>query len=385
MPPNTSILSQADTVESPQGSSRRVVLDGLRFLTAGLIVLFHYQSEGPRSLTGFSPLFQRGYLATDFFLILSAYVLGRAYGRKVLSGAVSDERFLAKRLLRVWPAHIIVLAAFAAVVGLSATIGLTTHDPAQLQWSNLPAQALLIHAWGLDLGAGWNLPTWSLSALVVCYAAFPSLWRKLSRVSGALLLFGGGVAVIWAANGLSQSLYGRVLYDLPFNLGVLRALPLFAFGACIARASELNWPSERLAPVMAVVAGVMVIGLQFVGRFDLLSMILLGVLIAAGGVIRAPRGASFAALAGRISFALYITHILVAMVWFRLTHIVIEGLHLSEPVQWALWAMAFPLAVATALAFERWIDSPVQAVVNRWADRLTFRRSATVASEAAPR
>lgn len=385
MPLRPPIPSQAETAEPQPGSSRRVVLDSLRFLTAGLIVLFHYQSEGPRSLEGFSPLFQRGYLATDFFLILSAYVLGRAYGRKVLSGAVSDERFLAKRVLRVWPAHLIVLAAFAVVVGLSSTVGLTTHDPAQLEWRNLPAQALLIHAWGLDLGAGWNLPTWSLSALVVCYAAFPTLWRKLSRVSGALLLFGGGVAVIWAANGFSQSLYGRALYDLPFNLGVLRALPLFAFGACIARASELNWPSERLAPVVAVVAGVMVTGLQFVGRFDLLSMILLGLLIAAGGAIRVPQGGAVAALAGRISFALYITHILVAMIWFRLTHIVIARLDLSEPTQWALWALAFPLAVATAFAFERWIDSPIQAVVTHWADRLTFRRAPQVAREAAPR
>lgn len=385
MPPNALTLSRAETVDPSQGASRRVVLDVLRFLTAALIVLFHYQSEGPRSLAGASPLFQRGYLATDFFLILSAYVLGRAYGRKVLSGAISDERFLAKRVLRVWPAHIIVLAAFVLVAGLSATVGLTAHDPTHFQWRNLPAQALLIHAWGLDLGAGWNLPTWSLSALVICYAAFPTLWRKLSRVTEAVALFIGGVVVIWAANMFSQGLYGRVLYDLPFNLGVLRALPLFAFGAFIARASELNWPSERLAPAIAVVAGVMVMGLQFVGRYDLLSVILLGLLIAAGGVIQFPRGAPIAALASRISFALYITHILVAMVWFRATRLVIVRLDLPEAAQWLLWALAFPVAVATALAFERWIDSPVQVVVNRWADRLTLRRPVSRVGETAPR
>lgn len=362
-------MSQTETRSFDRGASRSVVLDFLRFLAAGLVVVFHYQSEGPWPLSRLSPMFLRGYIATDFFLILSGYVLGRAYGRKVRAGAISDEQFLLKRVLRVWPAHLVVLVAFVAVILLSAAAGLAARNPSQFGWSDLFGQAALIQAWGLNIGGGWNVPSWSLSALVVCYAAFPTLWRKLDRVNRGLLLFVGGLVAIWSADLLSRALYGRALYDLPFNLGVLRALPLFAFGACIARADELDWLPGRWAAWLALAAGLLVVALQGFGRFDLMSMALLGLLIGAGGAVRTHRGAAIAAQAGRISFALYITHIFVAMIWFHAIRIVVEHAHPPEWMQWSLWTLALPLAVATAVAFERFVDRPLQRVVGRLQDR----------------
>lgn len=373
MTTKTANVSQTETAPPPRDHSRSVVLDYLRFLAAGLVVVFHYQSEGPWPLSRLSPVFLRGYIATDFFLILSGYVLGRAYGRKVAAGTISDEQFLLRRVLRIWPAHLVMLAAFAAVVGVSAALGMAAHNPAQFRWTDLPGQALLVHAWGLNTGAGWNLPTWSLSALVVCYAAFPTLWRRLGRVEAGVLLFAGGLAVVWSANLLSRSLYGRVIYDLSFNLGVVRALPLFVFGACIARAGELDWPPGRWAPWLALAAGLLVAVLQALGRFDLVSLALLGVLIGAGGAVRTHRGAAIAARAGQISFALYITHIFVAMAWFHAIRFVVAHIHPPEWIQWSLWLLALPMAVATALAFERFVDQPLQRAVARLLARRPWR------------
>lgn len=345
--------------------SRSVVLDGLRFLASGLIVLYHYQSEGPAPLGHLSPLFARGYLATDFFLILSGYVLGRAYGRKVAAGEVGDGAFLRKRVLRVWPAHLVMLAAFAALIAASTGLGLPAPKTGAFRWTDLPGQALLVHAWGLNTGSGWNLPTWSLSALVVCYAVFPTLWRALARIKSGAVLFLGGLALIWIADQACRPLFGAALYDLSFNLGVVRALPLFAFGVAIARADALGWFSERGAAALAIAAGVLALAIQHLGRFDLASVALLGLLVGAGGAVRTAHGAALATQAGRISFALYITHIFVAAVWFHAARFAADRWDLPPWIQWSLWVLAFPAALATAVVFERWVDRPLQALVTR--------------------
>jgi len=173
------------------GKNRSAALDFLRFAAAVLVVLYHYQSEGPFPLAQLSPIFLRGYLVTDLFLILSGYVLGRAYGRQLAATAISDEQFLLRRVLRIWPAHLAILTAFAALVFAAGLAGRPPSQPQDFMWGEFPAQALLIHAWS-GHGGGWNLPTWTLSALVICYAAFPKLWRRLSGVGDGLLLFVGG-------------------------------------------------------------------------------------------------------------------------------------------------------------------------------------------------
>lgn len=356
-----------------------MVLDALRFLAAALVVLYHYQSEGPSPLERLNPALLRGYLATDFFLMLSGYVLGRAYGRKVAAGAVGDASFLLRRILRIWPAHLAMLAAFAALIAASARIGLPMNAET-FRWANLPGQALLIHAWGLNTGSGWNLPTWSLSALIVCYAAFPTLWRKLARIEVGAWLFLGGLAVVWSADLVSQGVYGRALYDLPFNFGVLRALPLFTFGACIARAGELEWFPSRWAVWLAIAAGLLVTLLQGFGRFDLMSLALLGLLIGAGGAVRTARGATLAARAGQISFALYITHIFVATIWFHGARLIVARYHPPLWAQWGLWALALPVAVGTAIAFERFVDQPLQKAIARLRGARRSRASAELAA-----
>lgn len=352
-------------------ASRNALLDGLRFAAALLIVVYHYASEGPRSLEPLSPLFERGYLATDFFLMLSGYVLGRAYGGKVAGGEVSDGAFLTRRLGRIWPAHLVMLAAFAGVVGAAGLLGLPAHHAERYQWADLLTQAALLHAWGLPGGGGWNLPTWSLSALVLCYAAFPSLWRRLGAATAGGGLFLAGLILVGLADLGVRAALGRGLYDLPFQMGVIRALPLFVLGVLTARAAELGWPAPAGARLLALTCGAGVFVLQLAGRYDGLSVTLLALLIAAAGQVRLTQGARPLNQAAQIAFALYITHIFTGMLWFNAVRAVSARFGLSEAVQWGLWSLVFPLAVGAAWAFDRLVDQPLQARLNRW---LTGRR-----------
>jgi peptidoglycan/LPS O-acetylase OafA/YrhL len=361
--PSGSELRSAAMGRGPDRAPRSALLDMLRFAAAGLIVLYHYRFDGPIKLDVFSPLFDRGYLATDFFLILSGYVLGRAYGRQIAVGKVSDEQFLLRRILRVWPAHVLMLVVFAALIFAAERAGRAPHNAAQLQWRDWPAQLILIQAWGFNLGEGWNVPTWTLSALMVCYAAFPTLWRRTLGDWPAASLLVIGLAVLAGADLVSEGVYGQGVFDLPSNLGVLRALPLFTFGALVARASEAGWPFRRwaLAQTLAAFAGFC--ALQATGKYDLASMALLGVMIGAAGEVPARGPAHLAAQAAKVSFALYITHIFVATLWFNFIHAVDARFHPPLWEQWGLWGMAFPAALITAVAFERWADRPLQAGV----------------------
>lgn len=356
--------SPSGTIPARNGTSRSVALDFLRFAAAGLVVLYHYQSEGPFPLSQLSPVFLRGYLVTDLFLILSGYVLGRAYGRQVAASAISDEQFLLRRVLRIWPAHLAMLTAFAAVIFAAGLAGRPPTQPEAFEWAELPAQALLAHAWS-GHGGGWNLPTWTLSALVVCYAAFPTLWRRLRGVGDGLLLFLGGMGLIWLADLAVRRAYGQTIYDLHFNLGVIRALPMFVFGLCVARAAECGWPRTEWAAGLTLAAGTAAALLQALGRFDLLSVALLGLTIAACGQMRMTWGADLAARAARISFALYITHILVGVLWFNAERALVGRLNPPVWGQWAFWACALPAAMLVAILFDRWVDQPMQRGVTR--------------------
>jgi hypothetical protein len=67
-------------------ATRGGALDLLRLLASLLIVVYHFGAEGPMRIERFGQVFSRGFLATDFFLMLSGYVLGRAYGASTLTG-----------------------------------------------------------------------------------------------------------------------------------------------------------------------------------------------------------------------------------------------------------------------------------------------------------
>ena len=70
---------------SPRGGA----LDALRLLAAMFVLVFHYADEAPIPLSQIHGFMGRGYLATDFFLLLSGFVLVKAYGSSILSGRVT--------------------------------------------------------------------------------------------------------------------------------------------------------------------------------------------------------------------------------------------------------------------------------------------------------
>jgi peptidoglycan/LPS O-acetylase OafA/YrhL len=301
----------------------------------------------------------RGYLATDFFLMLSGYVLGRAYGDRVAQRQVGDREFLLKRVARVWPAHLVMLAGFVVLILATGLVGIAPQNPQWFQWSQLPAQVFLAQAWGFDGPSGWNTPTWTLSALIFCYAAFPLLWRAFARIRSPWIALALGLAIFVAVDAVCRATLGQPSYRLALKYGVIRALPLFLIGALIARLGREVVVADLLGA--AAIAGV--VGLNLVGAFDYASLALLGALIFAAGA-SARKDWGWAKTAGRLAFSLYLTNQFVGVTWFGAQHVAAGKLGLNDAALWLTWAMAFPAAVVFAALFERFVDAPLQAWVK---------------------
>jgi peptidoglycan/LPS O-acetylase OafA/YrhL len=340
--------------------SRDGPLDALRFLAALFIVLYHVAERAPVSLFSLSPAFGRGYLATDFFLMLSGYVLARTYGPRVLNADVDTVGFLKRRVQRIWPSHLVMLALFVAFFVVTSTVGLTPQNPQWFAWDQLLPQALLVQAWFVPGTSGWNIPTWTLSALVVAYALFPSVWRRVAATNRPLQLLAMGVCAWVAIDFAALMAFGVHGYQLPLRFGLIRGVPLFMIGLLVARLPVTELASRQAVPLAAATLAI-IIGIQALGNYDLFSLALLGFLIYAAGASK-PKAWRWAGAAGRLSFSLFLTNTLTAVVWFGLVRAVEQNIALPTAASWALWAAAIPATIVAAWVFERVVDAPLQ----RW-------------------
>lgn len=345
----------------PKSPARGGVLDVLRFAAALFIVVFHFGDEAPVALRSVHDVFERGYLATDFFLMLSGFVLARAYGRPIIEDALPAGRFWLKRFIRIYPTHLITLTGLVVLVALSQAVGVTISNPDRFDWSALPAQVFLLHAFGLG-GGQWNIPIWTLSGLLICYALFPSMWRALKRVTRTAEALSVGLIVLLGADLLCLALLGQEVFSLPFQWAFLRILPLFVLGLCLARAVETlpadSAPRLKAAGLAASAAGLANMALE---GPDMISILAIAAVIMSLGGAPVARVLPGAAWGGRISFSLFMTHTLSGAVWFGL----LGRLQLHPALSWVGWAGAVAFALTIAAAYDRLVDTPVQRLLNR--------------------
>ena len=375
-PRDATAVGSIAIVSSPNGPAvparapstvRGGALDGLRFLAALFVVVFHFGDEAPIAITSLHEGLGRGYLATDFFLMLSGFVLARAYGTSVASGSVSLGRFWWKRFARCYPTHLITLGLLAIMVGTAALLGIAAGHPENFPWSGLPAQILLLHTFGLG-GGQWNIPSWTLSALLVCYAAFPWLWRRMLVIHHPFTALGLGLLILIGADLASLGLLGAEQFSLPFQWAFVRAAPLFLVGLTLARIVQTGSWTPRLARVTGLSGTALLLGNAALSGPDLINVLAIATVIVGCGAAPVARPVPGAEWGARVSFSLFMTHTLTGAVWFGL---VVPQLVQQVPTfgtvawqGWMLWLGAGAAALVVADVYNRLIDAPLQRRLN---------------------
>lgn len=223
-------------------------LTSARGVAAWLVVLYHIRLSIAGLPAPVERVLAKGYLAVDFFFLLSGFVIWSTWHARLRDGgAAAIPRFLQKRIARIWPLHAVMLAAAAALALLLAATGRT--DPA-FPPAELPLHLLLVQNWGATDALRWNDPAWSISCELAAYLLFPLLalaidWRTLKTatllaIATALLL-----ALHWIMR--DQPTLGA---DIP-RFGLIRCVAEFATGTIVA---ALWLRSARIQVPLAIAA-----------------------------------------------------------------------------------------------------------------------------------
>lgn len=159
-------------------------LQSWRFIFAIMIFLHHFPVDG----TG---LFKAGgSCGVSFFIILSGFVMSAGYGNRCRQRSFIYWDFLEKRLVRLYPLHLLCLILFVFIRLFSS------HAP---EWGPLIPNLLLVQSWIPDSEYYFsgNAVSWCLADMLFFYVSFPLLIRFVFICKKRLCLFLFGVFLLY--------------------------------------------------------------------------------------------------------------------------------------------------------------------------------------------
>src|SRR5450432_2587153 len=302
------------------------ILDGLRGVASILVVIFHVLetfSGGNR----FKQIINHGYLAVDFFFLLSGFVVAYAYDDRW--GKMTQWDFYKRRLIRLQPLVVMGSLIGAALFYFQASPTVFPEIAGTPVWKMLLMMligcTLIPVPISMDI-RGWqemhplNGPAWSLFFEYIANILYAVIVRRFSKLLlsvfvslAACMMIGylvlgpqGDLIGGWSLNK-EQLFVGftRLLY--PFFCGVL----LCRVGKRIRVKNAFWWCSVLIVISMSIPR----IGdeqhVWMNGIYDAICVIIIFPIIVsmgAGGILHSARSARLCKFLGDVSYPLYITH-----------------------------------------------------------------------------
>jgi peptidoglycan/LPS O-acetylase OafA/YrhL len=178
-------LPPAKLGESPRPVMARLDgLTGLRFFAAIYVVVFHYATPAllgaPRGVLNVA---LSGYVAVDFFFILSGFIL--AYNYMTPAGAFKGtrRRFWVARFARIYPAYALSFLLCLPMVARATFRGTSTGLAFYRFLRSLGIVAVMQQSWLPWMALWGNAPAWSLSVEAFFYLIFPLAAFCLGKLS----------------------------------------------------------------------------------------------------------------------------------------------------------------------------------------------------------
>ena len=324
-----------------ESKPRYEILDGLRGVAALMVVLFHIfetYSKGPAY-----QIINHGYLAVDFFFVLSGFVVGYAYDDRW--DRMSTWGFFKRRLTRLHPMVIAGTLVGASLFFFSGTAFPKTQEIELWKYMLCLVMGLLIIPCGnrLDI-RGWgelnsfNGPQWTLTLEYIGNILYAFVLRRLPKVALAVLcaccaFFTLDVTLGWNVFGIFEKpqytviggwslapeqiyiAFTRLLY--PFLCGLLisrilpgRRTPANPSGSPIHLKGGFWWCGLAIVVLLAMpnIGGKMGVPDGLYQAACILVLFPLIVLAGAGSRTTDKRSTAVCKWLGEISYPFYITH-----------------------------------------------------------------------------
>lgn len=354
-----------------------LILDGLRGVAA-LMVIWYHIFEG-YATSPFDQKFNHGYLAVDFFFILSGFVIGYAYDDRWKK--ITSWDFFKRRLIRLQP--MIILGALFGAASFCLQ-GSVQWDGTKISLSMVMLATLLTMflipvapgAGGEVRGNGemfpLNGPSWSLFFEYIGYVMYALFIRRLSTKALTVLvaLAGIGLATFSFLNisGFGNLGVGWSIGSYGYIGGFLRLLFSFTMGLLISR--KFKPVKIKGSFLICALSVIVLMSIPYVGGqnamwmnclYDSVCIILIFpvlVYIGASGDVADPKSAKLYTFLGDLSYPLYIIH-------YPLMYLFYSWLWTNKLTFAQTWPVAIAMffgSVALGYASLKLYDEPVR----RW-------------------
>ena len=223
------------------------ILDGLRGVAALMVVIYHIFEGYAFAGGGIIESLNHGYLAVDFFFILSGFVVGYAYDDR-LGKSMKTKDFLKRRLIRLHP-----MVIMGAVLGAATFCiqGSTQWDGTEISISLVMLSMLCAMLFILAIPGGCyeirgngemfplNGPSWSLLFEYIGNILYALFVRRLSTKLLTAIVVSLGIGytafAVFDASGYGNMGVGWTLDSINFLGGMLRMLFPFSMGLLLSR------------------------------------------------------------------------------------------------------------------------------------------------------
>ena len=302
------------------------LLDGLRGVAALLVVWYHVWEGFAFVGGGIIENFNHGYLAVDFFFMLSGFVISYAYDDRMQTMGL--KMFFKRRLIRLHP-MLIMGAVIGAVTFIIQGSVQWDGSPVSLSWVML---AILLTMFFIPAipGAGYevrgngemfplNGPSWSLFFEYIGNILYALFIRRLSNKALKVLTTLLGIALTYFAimdlAGYGSIGVGWTLDKTNFWGGLIRMLFPFTLGMVLAR----NFKPIKIrgafwlcsAILVALFAVPYIEGKYLNGIYEMLcTMVAFPIIVwlGASGTTRDSASSGVCSFLGDISYPVYIIH-----------------------------------------------------------------------------
>ncbi len=147
-------------------------LEAFRGIAAISIIYYHSMFTSGT----FSYFRLNSHLFVDFFFILSGFIISYAYMQKLTDKQVSAKTFFIKRIFRLYPMHLFMLAIWVIYIFVkhwAFTKHIGGQDPfISNNFTSFIQHLFLVQTFGTGNIMAWNVPSWSVSVEIFAYIIF---------------------------------------------------------------------------------------------------------------------------------------------------------------------------------------------------------------------